>query len=62
MLANFWPEPNYAHRHGFDLNPKDRLESAIYRRTCVERRMTVAEARHIFEGDWRVAYRRYVGG
>lgn len=62
-LANFWPEPNYAHARGFDHNPKDKLEFAIYKLVCEGKRsMTVAQARTIFETvPWPAAYKRYVG-
>ena len=59
-LSNFWPEPNFPHARGFILNPKDRLESALFQRTCKRHTMTVARARRVFQGDWRSAYKRYV--
>lgn len=59
-LANFWPEPNYAHPSGFDNNPKDELEYKLYQLTCQRHSLTVAKARKIFEGDWRAAYEKYV--
>jgi hypothetical protein len=59
-LANFWPEPNYAHPSGFSNNPKDELEYKLYQLTCEQHSMTVAEARTVFEGDWRTAYEQYV--
>jgi hypothetical protein len=58
--ANLWPEPNYRHPSGPDLNPKDRLEFAVYKLVCRARTMTPAAARGVFEGDWTVAYARYV--
>lgn len=60
-LRNFWPELNYPHPQGFDNNPKDRLEFAIYKRVCVARTMTVKRARAVFEGDWRAGYKRLLG-
>jgi hypothetical protein len=58
-IENFWPERNYARPRGFDRNPKDKLEFAIYRLTCEDRRMTIDQARAIFAGSWVAAYRRY---
>lgn len=54
-LANLWPEPNYARPRPFEANPKDRLEFAVYRATCQRGALTVAQARAVFEGDWRRA-------
>jgi hypothetical protein len=60
-LANFWPEPNYAHPSGFNNNPKDELEYKLYQLTCQRHSLTVAKARSVFKGDWRAAYEKYVG-
>jgi hypothetical protein len=59
-LANFWPEPNYAHPSGFNNNPKDELEYKLYQLACQRHSLTVAQARSVFKGDWRTAYRKYV--
>jgi hypothetical protein len=56
---NLWPEPDYATRMGFYLNPKDRLESALKRLVCA-RTMQLAHAQRLIAGDWVSAYRRYV--
>jgi hypothetical protein len=61
VIQNLWPEPNYPHPVGYDMNPKDKLEFAVYKLTCQSHRLTVAQARAVFEGDWRVGYRKYVG-
>jgi hypothetical protein len=50
---NIWPE------RGAIPNPKDRLESYVWRRVCVRRTMRPTTARRLFRRDWRVAYRRY---
>jgi hypothetical protein len=53
---NVWPEP------GGIPNAKDRLELYVYDRVCRDRTMTPRYARHLFApGDWRDAYRRYIG-
>jgi hypothetical protein len=54
---NLWPEPDYASRGGFYLNPKDRLENALKRLVCA-RRLTLAQAQREIAGDWVAAYRR----
>jgi hypothetical protein len=51
---NIWPE------RGSIPNPKDRLESYVWRRVCVRRTMRPSTARALFRRDWRIAYRRYV--
>lgn len=53
-VANLWPEA------GPIPNEKDRLEFLVYRRVCAGT-MRVSTAVAIFTGDWRAAYRRYVG-
>lgn len=55
---NIWPERDYVSPAGYNLNPKDRLEFAVYLRTCSYRSMSVAQARAVFEGDWRKAAAR----
>ena len=55
---NLWPEPDYARRAGFYLNPKDRLESALKRRVC-NRQMTLAQAQRLIASNWVAAYQRY---
>jgi hypothetical protein len=51
--ANIWPEA------GRRPNPKDKLETFVWRRVCVEGTMRLGTARVIFRGDWVAAYRRY---
>jgi hypothetical protein len=55
---NLWPEPDYAVRAGFYLNPKDRLERALNRRVC-NREMALATAQRLIATDWVSAYRSY---
>lgn len=55
---NLWPEPDYAKREGFYLNPKDRLETALKRMVCA-RRMTLAAAQHAIAADWVSAFARF---
>ena len=55
---NLWPEPDYASRAGFYLNPKDRLESALKHRVC-RGEMTLAQAQRMIATEWVAAYRRY---
>jgi hypothetical protein len=50
---NIWPE------RGRIPNPKDRLESYIWRRVCVRHTMRPRTARRLFRQDWRTTYRRY---
>jgi hypothetical protein len=60
-LRNLFPERNYRHRpSAFVWNPKDRLEDYVHRAVC-SGRMPVGRALRIFSGDWRPAYRKYVG-
>jgi hypothetical protein len=56
---NLWPEPDYAVRSGFYLNPKDELESALHRLVC-HGQMTLSRAQRLIASDWVTAYRRYV--
>jgi hypothetical protein len=55
---NLWPEPDYASRSGFYLNPKDHLERALNRLVC-GREMALSEAQRLIAGDWVSAYHRY---
>jgi hypothetical protein len=55
---NLWPEPDYAVRSGFYLNPKDQLESRLKRRVC-DGSMSLAQAQRTIAADWVTAYRRY---
>jgi hypothetical protein len=57
--GNLWPEPDYARRQGFYLNPKDRLENVLKSRVCA-RRLALATAQRLIVGNWPAAYRRYV--
>lgn len=56
---NLWPEPDYAKRSGFYLNPKDELEQALNRLVC-HGKLQLGEAQHLIASDWAAAYRRYV--
>ena len=55
---NLWPEPDYAVRSGFYLNPKDRLEGTLNRLVC-SGRMTLAHAQRLIAGNWVAAFVRY---
>lgn len=57
---NFYPEPDYPHREGFYLNPKDRLENELNRLVC-DGRMPLRVAQATISTDWVAAYHRYVG-
>jgi hypothetical protein len=56
---NLWPEPDYAKRSGFYLNPKDELETTLKQLVC-HRKLRLGEAQHLIASDWASAYRRYV--
>lgn len=56
---NYYPEPDYQHPHGFYLNPKDRLESALRRLVCGGK-MGLRKAQHLIMTNWVAAYQRYV--
>jgi hypothetical protein len=59
---NLWPEPDYATRAGFYLNPKDRLENALKRIVC-RGAMTLAQAQRMIASNWVTAYKQlHVGG
>jgi hypothetical protein len=55
---NLWPERDYAHRRGFYLNPKDKLETALKRLVC-SRKMTLATAQREMAANWVSAMARY---
>ncbi len=55
---NLWPEPDYAVRSGFYLNPKDRVERTLNGLVC-SGRMTLAGAQRLIAGNWVAAYARY---
>jgi hypothetical protein len=55
---NLWPEPDYATRSGFYLNPKDRLERSLRRLVC-SGEMPLSQAQRLIVDDWVSAYRRY---
>ena len=55
---NLWPEPDYAARSGFYLNPKDPLEGALKRLVCAGA-MTLSRAQRLIASDWVSAYGRY---
>lgn len=59
---NLWPEPDYATRSGFYLNPKDRLENALKRMVC-RSAMTLAQAQRVIASNWVATYNQLsVGG
>ena len=55
---NLWPEPDYAHRSGFYLNPKDRLENALKRLVC-SGQLALSQAQRLIASDWVAAFARY---
>ncbi len=55
---NLWPEPDYATKMGFYLNPKDRLERVLNRLVC-RGSMPLAQAQRLIASDWVSAYRKY---
>ena len=55
---NLWPEPDYATRAGFYLNPKDHLERTLNRPVC-SGRMSLSRAQLLVAREWASAYRRY---
>jgi hypothetical protein len=55
---NLWPEPDYPHREGFYLNPKDRVETALKHLVC-DGRVTLASAQRQIARDWVAAAHRY---
>jgi hypothetical protein len=59
---NLWPEPDYATRSRFYLNPKDRLENVLKRLVC-RGAMTLAEAQRMIASNWVTAYNQlHIGG
>jgi hypothetical protein len=57
--GNLWPEPDYASRQGFYLNPKDRLENVLRSRVC-SGALALATAQRLIVTNWVTAYHRYV--
>jgi hypothetical protein len=55
---NLWPEPDYAMRSGFYLNPKDHLERALNRLVCGGK-MQLSKAQKLIASEWVSAYHRY---
>jgi hypothetical protein len=55
---NLWPEPDYASRDGFYLNPKDHLELALKHLVC-DGALSLAQAQRAIAGNWPAAYSRY---
>jgi hypothetical protein len=55
---NLWPEPDYPSRHGFELNPKDKLETVLKHLVC-EHRLSLAEAQRQIAKNWVAAAGRY---
>jgi hypothetical protein len=55
---NLWPEPDYAVRSGFYLNPKDHLERALNRLVCGGK-MPLSRAQKAIASEWVSAYHRY---
>jgi hypothetical protein len=58
---NLWPEPDYATRSGFYLNPKDRLENALKRMVC-RNAMTLAQAQRMIAANWVLAQNQLQSG
>jgi hypothetical protein len=59
---NLWPEPDYAIRSGFYLNPKDRLENVLKRMVCGGA-MSLAQAQRTIASNWVTAYHQLqIGG
>jgi hypothetical protein len=52
---NLWPEPDYASRSGFYLNPKDHLENALKRMVC-RGAMSLVQAQRRIASNWVTAY------
>lgn len=56
---NLWPEPDYAHQHGFDeLNPKDAVEYALKKLVCAGK-ITLSGAQKAIAANWVTALHRY---
>jgi hypothetical protein len=55
---NLWPEPDYPTRRGFELNPKDGLETTLKHRVC-DGLMTLAAAQRAIASNWVTALARY---
>jgi hypothetical protein len=55
---NLWPEPDYAMRSGFYLNPKDHLERALNRLVCAGK-MPLSKAQEVIASEWVSAFHRY---
>jgi hypothetical protein len=55
---NLWPEPDYPARHGFELNPKDKLETALKHLVC-DGRLSLADAQRQIAANWVAAMHRY---
>ena len=55
---NLWPEPDYARREGFYLNPKDRVETKLKQLVC-SGQITLAAAQRQIAADWVAALARY---
>jgi hypothetical protein len=51
---NLWPEPDYATRSGYYLNPKDRLENKLKRMVCAGG-LSLAQAQRMIASDWVAA-------
>jgi hypothetical protein len=55
---NLWPEPDYPSRHGFDLNPKDKIETTLKHLVCAHA-LSLAEAQRQIAKNWVSAAARY---
>lgn len=55
VVWNLWPQlwP--------EARKKDRLETLLHKRVCVVGDLSLEAAQQAFWGDWRVAYRQYIG-
>jgi len=55
---NLWPEPDYTGDHGFELNPKDKVETKLKHLVC-EHRLSLSEAQRQIARNWVSAMTRY---
>ncbi|RYD67537.1 MAG: HNH endonuclease [Verrucomicrobiaceae bacterium] len=55
-ILNLWPQP---YDGLWNAHHKDQLEAKAKRLIC-SNRVTVEEAQGMFQGDWRIAYRKWI--
>ncbi|HEX4113615.1 MAG TPA: hypothetical protein VH020_13865 [Stellaceae bacterium] len=58
VAANLWPENEQT--HGGNARDKDRLENFLHREVCAGR-ISLRQAQGEIAGNWRAAYRKYLG-